>query len=125
MTIEHRASTAPPQRPQRAAPGPDLSDKDSALLESLREAGADLSEPRQVLYFLYFDSQESAAAAADVARSEGFQTEVGEDSSDQWSVMCEKRSVVLTKERVLADSSLFERIASAHGGQFDGWQASV
>src|SRR5688572_19533243 len=98
-----RQRTAGAQPPRRSAGGPELRANDTAVLDSLREAGADLGEPHHVLYFLYFDNKQSAVAAADEARSEGFQAEVG-DSSDQWSVMCEKRGVVLSKERVRANS---------------------
>ena len=97
-------------------------------MDTLSAAGADLAEPRHVLYFMYFDSVEGAEAAAAEARRWGFITELGApppEFPNQWSVICEKRGLVLTGETVRTNSERFEALASAHAGQFDGWEASV
>jgi len=105
-----------------------LSDRDTAVLDALASAGADLTQPRHVLYFLYFENGDDAAAAAADAKHAGFFAEVSEplpEYPDQWSLICEKHGLVLTAETVRSNAELFEALASTHQGEFDGWEASA
>ena len=96
------------------------------MLAALLNAGADLTEPRHVLHFIYELVDEAAAtrAADAVARwratvkspPEGYQT---------WSVTFEREGYILTPENVAADAATFSATASTHGGLYDGWEASV
>ena len=119
--VAHRATPKP-------APTTALPDRDAQVWNALVSAGADLSKPRHVIYFLYFTSSVDAEAAADRARQLSFLTEIGRPSveyPDQWSVICEKHGLVLSTETVRTNTEFFGDLASAHHGEFDGWEASV
>lgn len=102
--------------------------KDLLVLDQLVEAGADMNAPRHVVYYLYFPDQERAADAAAEASSEGFDTDVRPplpDDPDQWALVCDRHDYVLDLEIVRGNTDLFEGLAARHGGDYDGWEASV
>ena len=101
--------------------------KDLLVLGQLLQQGADLSQPRHALYYLYFDDRSTAEAGAEEARTSGYRCEVREpvrEQPDQWSVVCERSDAILTPAGVIAADDLFQGIADRHGGDFDGWEAS-
>ena len=102
--------------------------KDLLVLEQLVKAGADMHAPRHVLYYLYFPDQEHARAAASEAQASGFDTNVREplpEYPNQWSLICERRDYTLDIETVRVNTDDFEALALRHGGDYDGWEASV
>jgi hypothetical protein len=102
--------------------------KDLALLGQMLQQGADLTKARHVLYYLYFESEGVASAAAEQGRGGGFACEVREPLPGypgQWSVVCERPDAVLDIETVRGADDLFQGIADRHGGLFDGWEAAV
>ena len=102
--------------------------KDVSLLGLMVEQGADLSEPRHALYYLYFGSEDVATAAADEGRTAGYACEVSESGSDskaQWLVLCQRPDALLSVDGVRKADDLFQGIADRHGGEFDGWEAAV
>jgi regulator of RNase E activity RraB len=110
------------------SPQTGLKHKDLLVLDQLVKAGADMTAPRHVLYFLYLPDQERAAAAAAEAESKGFEAGVREPLSeypDQWSLVCERHDYVLDLETVRVNTDAFEELAARHGGDYDGWEASV
>ena len=102
--------------------------KDIALLGEMMKNGADITEPRHVLYYSYFGSRDVAEAGAVEARAAGYSCEVRDPLPQypyQWSVVCEKPDAVLDIEAVKAADDLFQGIADRLGGEFDGWEAAV
>jgi Regulator of ribonuclease activity B len=102
--------------------------KDVSLLELMVEQGADLTQPRHALYFLYFNSADVAHAAADDGRAAGYTCEVRDpvpQRPGQWSVVCERPDALLDPAGVRAADDLFQGIADRHSGEFDGWEAAV
>ena len=102
--------------------------KDLLVLEQLVKAGADLSQPRHVLHYLYFPDQDRAGLAAEEAATRGFEVTVREplpDYPEQWTVVCERHDVVLDPEHVRDTTDSFETLASSYAGDYDGWEASV
>lgn len=90
--------------------------KDLAVLDQLVKAGADLTEPRHVLYYLYFSSRSVADAAAEEASDNGFGADVREplpQYPDQWSVICERPGEVLDPKTVLEHGDFFRCTRSA------------
>ena len=90
--------------------------------------GADLTQPRHVLYYLYFASSDLATKAADEARSQSFGTTVKEplpEYPDRWSLTCEHRGVVLDTDMIRTNGDFFDSLAARFGGEYDGWEASV
>jgi hypothetical protein len=101
--------------------------KDIMVLASLADAGADLAQPRHVLYYLYFSSESVARQAAVEAATDGFTVEVREplpQYPDQWLVLAERQAVTTIDVVIWADNK-FQAIADAYGGEYDGWEASV
>ncbi len=105
-----------------------LNDKDRALLGQLVGAGADLTQPRHARYFSYFPTRHAAEQAASGAAGAGFQAEVNPpvpSYPNDWLVLSEIHGVVLDPPTVQAHRDLFESLARQHGGEYDGWEASV
>ncbi len=102
--------------------------KDLLVMEQLVKAGADLTEPRHVLHFLYLPDRDRARLAADEAAARGFEVAVREplpQYPEQWTLVCERHEVVLRPEIVRDTTDYFEALAATHGGDYDGWEASV
>ena len=113
--------------PEERSPQLGVKYKDLAVMGSLLDAGARLDEPRHVLHFLYFASQEAAEAAAREAGARGWEAAAHppvEDATD-WRVVAERPDLVLSAEVVRDSTDVFEEIAARHGGDYDGWEASV
>ena len=113
--------------PEQRSPELGIKIKDLLVLEQMVQAGADLTQPRHVLHYLYFPSREAAeAAVAEVPAP--FGAEIGEPSperSEQWAVRCEAHEYTLTADVVRENTDQFEALAQANGGDYDGWEASI
>ena len=102
--------------------------KDLLVLGQLMQQGADLTQPRHALYFLYFTDRNQAEAGAEEARKVGYTCEVRDplaEQPDQWSLVCERHDAVLDPNGVIAADNLFQGIADRLGGDFDGWEAAA
>jgi hypothetical protein len=99
---------------------------DALVIRQLVGAGADLTKPRHVIHFLYFDDEASARAADDQIGAAGYETTVRPPGEviEQWSVRAETHRVV-TSSTVEVFRTWFERVASEHGGEYDGWEAAA
>lgn len=114
--------------PNDRSPRTGLTHKNLAVLGQLMKAGADLEKPRHALYYLYFATLASADAAAHEARDRSFDVTVKEPLPEypgQWSVICERQGLVLEIATVRDNDGFFESLAGRHGGEYDGWEASV
>jgi regulator of RNase E activity RraB len=128
MPLFRRTRDEEPVGPHMRSPELGLELDDLLLLDQLIKAGADLTQPRHVLHYLYFSSGETAAAAAAEAVGHGFTVEVREpipENPGQWCVVCEIRGIVLDPVTVRDHSDLFSSLAQRHTGEYDGWEASV
>jgi hypothetical protein len=105
---------------------PEGAELDLLILQQLRGKGAKLALPRHVLHFVDCPDEASARAAAEDVEAIGFDATVeapsGEDA--QWSVRGEAMRVV-DETTVATHRKQFERIADAHGGEYDGWEAAA
>jgi Regulator of ribonuclease activity B len=101
-------------------------DQDRLILRQLQGVGADLTRPRHVLYFLYFDDEAGARAAATAAEKAGYEASVTPPSEvvSQWSMQAESTRVV-DYTNVAGFRALFERIAEENRGEYDGWEAAA
>ena len=108
----HRA----PRTPQEA---------DALALRQLEGRGADLSQARHVIHFLYFDSEGDARAAAEVLGKSSWGVAVDAPSKTmlQWCVRADGYRV-LGSETIAAFRARFEHLANDHAGEYDGWEAA-
>lgn len=110
------------------SPDTGLKYKDIALLGQMMKQGADLSQPRHALYYLYFGSQDAAEAGAVDGRAAGYACRVRDPLPaypDQWALICERQDAVLDIVGVRNADDLFQGIADRHQGEFDGWEAAL
>ena len=96
------------------------------VLQQLRENGSDLSNTHDFEFYLYLPTRKLATKAADNIRQSGFSAaDVSRSaSSDAW--LCAAKKTLVPEKADLADHArFFEQIATALGGEFDGWEAEI
>ncbi|MFC6239388.1 ribonuclease E inhibitor RraB [Longivirga aurantiaca] len=114
--------------PDERSPQLGIKYKDLMVVEQMVKAGADLSEPRHWIYYLYLPTEALAEEAAVEARAAGWGTVVrpsADEASTQWCVVAEQHDVVLTPALLTDADNLFQGIADRLDGDYDGWEASV
>ena len=102
-----------------------LAPKDSATIDQLRQAGADLSQPLTVDHFLYFPSQRASEEVRDALREAGYWVEQGLGADRKNWVVKAQRSLVVTIDSITKERSRLTSLASSKGGEYDGWGAMV
>ena len=108
---------------------------DLQVLEAMKAAGSDLSKPAHIIHYLYFKSMSSAESAATELRSSGFEKlNVHPSPGDSfWKRLLGKRefSCIAETHAVPSEANVFEStrqmndLAAKHGGEYDGWEASI
>jgi hypothetical protein len=101
----------------------DAEPEDAEVLEQLRIAGADLSRPLELDFYLYFPAEPNAKAARDALLAEGFVAKV-EFASGVWSCRASK-TMIATLETIEAISEQMDALATKHSGEYDGWGAAL
>ena len=125
--FKRKAKGEEPVDPEARSEQLGVKHKDLLVLGQLLQQGADLTQPRHALYYLYFARRDAAEAGAEEARAAGYSCEVRDplpQQPDQWSLVCERSDAVLNPAGVTAADDLFQGIADRHGGDFDGWEAA-
>lgn len=100
-------------------------DADELLVRQLEGMGADLARPRRVVHVLYFGDEAGARAAAEAVERGGYDASVEPPAEDggPWVLRAEADRVI-SSTTVPAFRQWFERIASGHDGEYDGWEAA-
>jgi hypothetical protein len=117
-----------PVDPNERSPQLGVKYKDLAVLGSLMDAGADLRQARHAVFYLYYPDQASASRAGDVAEGQGYTSDVREPLAQypgQWALVCDRQDTVTSPDFVRAADDFFQALADTHGGEYDGWEASV
>jgi regulator of RNase E activity RraB len=99
---------------------------DRLILDQLRNHGADLTQPREVLHYSYFADRAAADAAAGAMRDAGYRVTVEESASGDgtWLALA-TAELIVDESTVDSTRARFEGIAAEHGGDYDGWEAAV
>lgn len=107
---------------------------DRQVLDAMRQCGADLTKPAHTLHYLYFRSLEAAQVAADELRMKGYEVDVRDSpggslmqqtsGESQFCCVAETRAVPAEAD-VFATTKYMNALAERHGGEYDGWEASV
>lgn len=109
-----------------SAPAPTGSlDADRQTLEALRRAGADLTKPTHVLFYLYFDSREDAERALASATTPELAGKVEPAATGESWLLLLEGTMVPTETAINATSVRLEALASSLDGEYDGWEAAV
>ncbi len=103
--------------------------KDLMVMHHLTKAGADLEQPRHVIFYLYVPNLDAAQSIAKEANAAGYglRPEVGKPSPeypDSWPVTCEANAVI-SPDFVRETGNLFDDLAARHHGEYDGWEAAA
>ena len=106
---------------------------DLAVLNRLKELGADLSKPHTVDFFLYFPSEEQAKSAASEIEREGYAVRVNRAPTPWWKRLFSKpswgcyanKSIVPDEDTIVEISAWFDGIAQRFCGEYDGWGTGV
>jgi hypothetical protein len=98
---------------------------DQQTLRALRDAGADLTKPTQVNFYLYFSDRVKADAAAAEATTRELPASVKRGADDSsWLCLVSGR-MVPTESAIRQVSTRLQAVATTHGGEYDGWEAAV
>jgi hypothetical protein len=96
---------------------------DLRVIAQMKQLGWDLNEPRLVEHFLYFPTESSARDVAATLGSRGYEVTVrpGADGVN-WLVRPNVR-MVITPDSITSQRMELTQLASAQGGEYDGWGA--
>lgn len=95
---------------------------DLQLLAKARKAGADLSKPAEVSYYLYFPDSASAARAAGAIRTADWETEVlSGRGRTEWACLA-TRTMLLNSSLVEETSKRFASVTASLGGHNQRWE---
>lgn len=113
--------------PERPPLPPDPVDLDRMLVAELEHFGVDLERPRDTRFFLYFDHDTDAEAAADAIRGDGYEALIEETEAERgepWRIVA-WRDMVVDDDAIADARRAFGRIAVANWGSFGGWEAAA
>ena len=104
----------------------DPAELDKLSLTHLTKRGANLALPRHILHFVYFDDEADARRAHEEIPEAGWYVTLvaPDDSTPLWLVRAEDTRIV-DAQTVPSYRAWFEQIASAHNGEYDGWEAAA
>ena len=101
-------------------------DPDGQVIEQMQKNGSNLKKPHPLDFYLYFPSEEKARSVASILEKDQFLiTRVERNpKSNAWVVIAQKTLVPVAND-VIAISKKLGAVASAHGGEYDGWDAPI
>jgi hypothetical protein len=98
---------------------------DRQTLNALRKAGADLTRPTEVNFYLYFPTQAAAADAAAQAQTPELPARVMPGPDGKAWLCFVSGTMVPTELAIRAASTRLQAVATSLGGEYDGWEAAV
>jgi hypothetical protein len=109
----------------RARVAGDSSDGDAETLRALRDAGADLTVPTEVNFYLYFPTRAAAEqAAVSAGTSELVATVQPAATGDTWLCFV-TGTIAPTESNIRSATTRLSALAASLGGEYDGWEAAV
>lgn len=100
-------------------------DPDEQVLNQLREAGADLGKPTHVLFYIYTPSEESAKRFAGAVVDRELRVEVRPAALGGGWLCLVQGHVIPTLGLLRQYRAMFNELAGAEHGEYDGWEAAV
>jgi regulator of ribonuclease activity B len=105
---------------------PDIDPIDQQVLDSLQDAGADLSKPTNFIFFVIFDGPDRYASAAERLSEAGWScAAVPAGEGEDGVTMFADRDEVPSPENVVRMRAEIEAVAEEFGGTYDDWEAAV
>lgn len=104
---------------------PPPADPDAALLAQLRKAGADLTRPTELRFFLSLPDQAAADRVARQIHEPGLRPEVRPaDTGNTWLCLV-TGTLTPTHQTMHRLRQQFEALALAERGEYDRWEAGL
>jgi hypothetical protein len=99
---------------------------DQDVVRQLRGLGADLTRPRHVRHFIYFQEEGFARRAAEQIEKADYSATVTAPGDDvpTWTVMAEGFRVI-GEDTVPGFRAWFEHVAADYNGEYDGWEPAT
>lgn len=98
---------------------------DQAALDSLREAGSDLTKPHPFDFYLYHDDQSGARIICAELEKEGFLVTVQAGAIEGEWLCLASLSFVPSARKLSELQEGFEELIATYGGEYDGWETTV
>lgn len=98
---------------------------DRQVLAQMRKAGADLSKPTEVLYYLYFQDRVSADSAAARVGAGPLLASVRRAADDTAWLCLVTGTMVPSEEAIRSYTTRLVALAKTYHGEYDGWEAAV
>jgi hypothetical protein len=100
-------------------------DEDREVIYALAQAGADLSQPRDVRHYLYVPNEKIATFLGPRIEQIGYTVETKpEAEGPRWLILISSLAMV-TEEEIALSRKTFEGLAAKAGGEYDGWEAAA
>ena len=98
---------------------------DRQVLAQMRKAGADLSKPTEVNFYLYFGARDAAESAAVHAPTASMKATVRPGAS-RWPWLCLVSGQMIPDEAAIrSEVARLMALAKQYGGEYDGWEAAI
>jgi hypothetical protein len=101
--------------------GPEVN---ASILQMLKRTGFDLSQPMNLSFLLYFDTEERARMAATQFPSPEWRTEISPPEKRALWLCTASTTAVPTMDTIQEYVAHCEAVAAAAEGQYDGWMAA-
>ena len=102
-----------------------LSESDQAALDSLRDAGSDLSKVHPFDFYLYHENKAGAQLICAELEQSGFQVSVSEGAIQGEWLCLGTLNILPSAEKLSELSHIFEELINTYGGEYDGWETIV
>ena len=100
-------------------------DPDEEVLAQLKKAGADLSKPHKIEFFLYFPEETAAKEAGARIKQAGFDVDVRRAAQGPEWLCFATRAMVPELAALQKIRREFVALAASFGGEYDGWGTKV
>ncbi|MFL5778223.1 MAG: ribonuclease E inhibitor RraB [Chloroflexota bacterium] len=111
--------------PDRQREPPSKADLDAVVIQQLTKAGADLTQRRETLHYLYVPNEDDAGIAERNLSRGGRKIEVRPAATGgSWLVLITE-SMIVNPATIAGIRAELEDEALKFGGNYDGWEAAL
>lgn len=98
---------------------------DGKTLAQLAKAGSDLKKPHDIDFFFYFPTKDAAEKAAPKLAALGLSTKIDRAAKETNWLIHGNKTMVPSEAELQRLRRMFDAIAVAQKGEYDGWGAEV
>jgi len=94
------------------------------ISDQFSRTGFNFCAPHDFEFYLYFGSERAAGQVKSLLTEHGFQSEVKVGPEEETWLCLARKTLVPSKAALDDIAALFDTLSEAHGGEFDGWEAT-